>query len=192
VPFWRDWLAARDAKARAAAYVAALATEPAPEDVAWLAEHGTGGDADHARWELRYAQRAMGLLSAQRDALDDRTASLVAGALAESLARDPAIAKGKLAVAERQLNARLRAYADAMANRAGAGSSWHLGRTLLEFAGRREAVAPELVTRASEILARYLAHANAALRDHFGAAALPEDVAPSTARPRPAPPPARR
>jgi hypothetical protein len=178
--FWRDWLAARDAKARAAAYVAVLCAEPAPQDVDWLARHGTSGDADHARWELRYARRALGLLSAQRDALDDRTASLVAHALAEFLAHDPAIAAGKLRIAEQQLNARLRAYGDALANRQGAGSGWHLGRALLEFAGRREAVPPEVVAHASEILAGYLTEANVALRERFGAATLPEDAVPST------------
>lgn len=181
--FWDEWRASRDQRARAAAYVASLFAEPAAEDVAWLAGSAAAGDADHARWELRYARRALGLLTAQRDALDDRTASLVARALGDALARDPAIAPGKLRVAERQLNTRLRAYGEALANRDGAGSGWHLGRTLLEFAGRRDAAAPELVTRASEILAHYLAEANASLRDRFGAAALPEHVAPSAVRP---------
>jgi len=120
------------------------------------------------------------LLSAQRDALDDRTASVVAHALAEALARDPAVAAGKLRMAERQLNARLTGYAAALSNREGAGSGWHLGRRLLEFAGRRDAVAPEDVMRASELLSRYLDEANSALREHFGLASLPEDVAPSS------------
>jgi len=177
--FWRDWRAGRAERSRAERYVATLTLDPAAEDVRWLAEAASGGDLDHARWELRYARRALGLLTAQRDALDDRTASLVARALARALARDPAVAPGKLAVAERQLNARLRAYADALANRGGAGSGWHLGRTLLEFAGRRDAAPPETVTHAATMLSRYLADANAALREGFGAAALPEDVAPS-------------
>lgn len=177
--FWHEWRESRAQRARAAGYVAALFAEPDEADVFWLAANAAGGDADHARWELRYARRALGLLTAQRDALDDRTASLVAGALGEALPRDPAIAPGKLRVAERQLNARLRAYGDALASREGAGSGWHLGRTLLEFAGRREAAPAELVTRASGILANYLSEANAALRDRFGAAALPEHIAPS-------------
>jgi hypothetical protein len=179
---WREWLARRALNARARAYVAALCSEPAAEDVAWLAANGTGGDADHARWELRYARRAVGLISAQRDALDDKTASAVARALGAALARDPSIAAGKLRVAERQLNARLRAYADALSNRAGAGTGWHLGRTLLEFAGRRESVPPEVVAYAGDMIARYLVEANSALRHAFGAAALPDDVAPSALR----------
>ena len=142
-------------------------------DVAWLSEHGTDCDTDHARWELRYARRALGLIAAQRDALDDRTASLVATELARSLANDPAIAPGKIRMAERQLNARLSAYGDALGNREGEGSGWHLGRTLLEFAGHRDAVRPNVVATAGDLLARYLGEANAALRKSFGAATLP-------------------
>jgi hypothetical protein len=150
--------------------------------VSWLAAQATGGDTDHARWELRYARRALGLLTAQRDALDDRTASVVARALAAALARDPAIAAGKLRVAERQFNMRLRGYADALSNRAGEGSGWHLGRALIEFAGRRDAVSAEIVAHGAEILARYLGDGNLALREHFGAAVLPEDAVPSSLR----------
>ena len=131
----RAWTVDRDQRRRAASYVAALFAEPADDDVAWLSEHGTDCDTDHARWELRYARRALGLLAAQRDALDDRTASLVASELARALANDPAVAPGKIRMAERQLNARLSAYRDALGNRQGEGSGWHLGRTLLEFAG---------------------------------------------------------
>ena len=163
MPSWREWRESRTLRAQAQAYVATLSREPVPDDVAWLAQHGAGGDTDHARWELRYARRALGLVTAQRDALNDRTASVVARAIAYGLAHDPAIAAGKLRVAERQFNARLRGYADALSNRAGEGSGWHLGRALLEFAGRREAVRAEDVARASEILTRYLAEGNAAL-----------------------------
>ena len=169
----RAWTLDRDQRRRAASYVAALCTEPAEEDVAWLSEHGTDCDSDHARWELRYARRALGLIAAQRDALDDRTASLVATELARSLANDPAIAPGKIRMAERQLNARLSAYGDALGNREGEGSGWHLGRTLLEFAGHRDAVRPNVVAAAGDLLARYLGEANAALRKSFGAATLP-------------------
>jgi len=177
---WQQWRASRELTRHAASYVAALGAEPDAGDVAWLAQAGTNGDRDHARWELRYARRALGLLSAQRDALDDRTASVVARALGEALAHDPAVAAGKLRVAERQLNARLSGYAAALSNKEGAGSGWHLGRRLLEFAGRRDAVAPEDVMRAADLLSRYLDEANQALREHFGLASLPEDVAPSS------------
>ena len=59
----------------------ALFREPDAADVEWLAATATRGDLDHARWELRYARRALGLITAQRDALDDRTASIVARAI---------------------------------------------------------------------------------------------------------------
>lgn len=177
---WRDWHTARAMRRQSRKYVVVLCREPSADDVMWLAERGTGGDVDHARWELRYARRTLGLLTAQRDALDDRTASLVARALGDALAHDRAIAAGKLRVAERQFNARLRGYAAALSNREGEGSGWHLGRALLEFAGRREAVDAETVTGAADILARYLAEANAVLREHFGTAALPDDVVPSS------------
>ncbi len=177
-----EWRERRALDRRADAYVAHLFGEPQEEDVRWLTTHGTGGDADHARWELRYARRAMGLLTAQRDALDDRTASVVARALGRALGRDRNVAPGKLRVVERQLNARLRAYGDALTRREGAGSGWHLGRTLLEFAGRKESVAPEIVARAGDLVGSLLADANTALREQFGAAVLPEDVAPSALR----------
>jgi hypothetical protein len=98
------------------------------------------------------------------------------------------VAPGKLRVSERQLNARIRAYADAVGNRAGAGSrlptasGWHLGRTLLTFAGRKEGTPPEDVARAGDLLARYVTDSNMALREQFGSAALPDDVTPSVLR----------
>jgi hypothetical protein len=180
--FWREWVAARDRRGRAAAYVAVLCADPSPEDVAWLAANATHGDADHARWELRYARRALGLIVAQRDALDDRTASLVAKALADALSRDPGVAPDKRHMAEQQLSARLRAYSEAIANRGGDGTASHLGSTLLGFAGRRDSHPAPVVSGAAAILSRYMGETNAALREAFGAAALPDDVAPSRLR----------
>ena len=58
-----------------------LMSEPGPDDVDWLATRATRGDIDHARWELRYLRRALGVLVAQRDSLDDRTPSEVLRAL---------------------------------------------------------------------------------------------------------------
>lgn len=176
------WRHGRALRARASAFVDTLQQEPAEDDVRWLAETATRGDDDHARWELRYARQALGLLTAQRDALDDQTGSAVAHALSDAIARDRRVAPGKLGVAERQLNARISAYAEALGNREGAGSGWHLGRALLRFAGGRETVPPEIVARAAELTARYLEEANEALRDAFGAAALPENERPSAVR----------
>jgi hypothetical protein len=181
--FWRRWQAERELRRRAVAYVAALQREPELPDVAWLADSATGGDRDHARWELRYARWAIGLLVAERDALDDRTPSAVAHALTEALARDPNIAAEKLPVAQRQLNARLRRYGDALgARRASEPTGTRLGRTLLDFAtATRGAPLPpdEHVVRAGELLSGYVADANEALRAAFGAASLPEHEPPS-------------
>jgi len=176
---WRGWRASRAREARTAAYVAAILSEPADDDVAWLAANGTQGDTDHARWELRYARRALGLLSARRDALDDRTASDVAHALERAMAIEPTVAPEKRRIASRQLNARLRAYAEAVERRAPPGTTWHLGSALLGFAGRQGAAGDVAIGGAGEIAARYLEEANAALRECFGIATLPEDVAPS-------------
>ena len=181
--FWRRWREERALRRRAVAYVGVLSAEPAGEDVAWLARLDPGGDSDHARWELRYARRAMGLLVAERDALDDRTASEVGRALAAALRFDPQIAPGKRSVAEQQLNARLAAYADALRERrADEPTAGRLGRVLLTFttgAERARASTAADVARAGETLSRYLLEANEALRESFGVATLPEDVAPS-------------
>ena len=176
---WRNWRASRGRTRRTAAYVDAILAEPADDEVAWLAANGTHGDADHARWELRYARRALGLLTAQRDALDDRTASDVAHALERAMATEPAVAPEMRRVASRQLNARLRAYGEAIQRRAAPGTTWHLGSTLLGFAGRQGAAGDSVIGGAGEIAARYLEETNAALRECFGIATLPEDVAPS-------------
>ncbi len=185
--FWQRWQADRALRQRALLFVRRLEHDPSEAEVHWLAKHGTNGDLDHALWELRYARRAMGLLSAERDALDDQTASAVARVLSESLARDPHIAAAKLPVAERQLNARLRAYGEALAQRIGAEpTAARLGRALLAFAGRTTDLTPDEIAKAGELLAGYLAESNEMLRRTFGAASLPDDLPPSAvAEPRP-------
>ena len=177
----RRWLAERSLRQRAVAYVGTILRDPDDADARWLVERMVVGDIDHARWELRYARRALGLQVAARDALDDRTASVVAEVLTTILRRDPNIAADKQAVAERQLNARIRNYADALGQRSAEPTSVRLARVLLVYAGARDPGDPAAVERAGEVLAGYLAEANEALRGSFGAAALPEDVAPSAA-----------
>src|SRR6478609_4419409 len=92
MPVFARWRAERELQRKAATYVAALFHEPAPADVEWLTANATRGDVDHAQWELRYARRALGLIAAQRDALNDRTASVVAREISEAFARDQHIA----------------------------------------------------------------------------------------------------
>ena len=179
--FWRQWREDRALRRRAAGYVRELEREPDEADVRWLADHATGGDMDHARWELRYARRALGLIVAERDALDDRTASAVARELQESLARDRHVSAGKLEVARQQLNERLRRYGDALLHRGDGTSGERLGRALVGFSGAAPA-SFGLVSRSGELLGAYVADANESLRRQFGEAHLPEDVPPSAVR----------
>lgn len=162
------------------AYLAVARQEPDEADVRWLADAAARGDVDHARWELRYARWALAVLTAQRDALDDRTGSDAAAALSESLPDDPRVAQGMLELAERQLNDRLSGYREALTSRGGPlGSGERLGRVLLAFAsdGARSAGAP--LARAVELLSGYVGEANVALRAVYGTASLPEHLPPS-------------
>lgn len=176
------WRAERELQRKAESYVAALFREPDSADVAWLAEAATRGDADHAVWELRYARRALGLIAAQRDALDDRTASVVARVISEAMLRDANVASDMAETAERQFNARLSAYRDGLAAKAGAPTSIRMGQTLFAFSGGSFRHQDANIERAGELLASYLADANEALRASFGTAALPENIPPSAVR----------
>lgn len=179
---WREWREQRAHSRRVRSYVAAVRAEPAEDDARWLATAATGGDVDHARWELRYARRALGLLAAQRDALDDRTPSAIARELTASLSREPLVDAAKLAIAERQFNQRLRAYADVLAERTiGEPTAARLGRALIGFAGSGRPGRPDDVSRAAALMTQYLGEGSAALQRTFGAADLPEHVPPSVA-----------
>jgi hypothetical protein len=173
------WRAERDLQRKAAAFVDALFREPAAADIEWLAATATRGDADHATWELRYARRSLGLIAAQRDALDDRTASIVARAISEAFTHDQNIAAEMTETSERQFNARLSAYRDGLAAKAGAPTSIRMGQTLIAFAGGSFKVHDANVVRAGELLDTYLAEANESLRATFGTAELPENGRPS-------------
>jgi hypothetical protein len=153
--------------------------EPDETDVRWLTERGTGGDADHARWEWRYARRAFAVLVAQRDALDDRTASLVAAAVASAVDRDPSVAAAKRPMAARQFNDRLAAYGEVLRTRHPALSvGERLARTLFAFAGQSDPTSAD-VARGATALSAMLTDAHETLRGQFGTAELPEDIAPS-------------
>jgi hypothetical protein len=175
---FQRWRAERQLQRKAEQYVVAIVEEPAEADVTWLASAATRGDADHARWELRYARRAIGLLVAQRDALDDRTGSFVARAVTDAFERDQNIDHDRRELAERQFNARLSAYRDALGARI-ADSSSRLGQTLLAFSGGSFREVDANVRRAGDVLSGYEKDANDALRGIFGTAALPEHIPPS-------------
>jgi hypothetical protein len=145
--------------------------EPSNDDVAWLASVSTDGDADHARWELRYARRALLLHAARRDSLNDRTPHLVAIELGEALATDPRVDAPKREVSLRQFNDRVRLYGEAMDERGEIPLRDRLGSRLLAFAGA-PGDAPELRERAGRTLLRYLNESNADLRGSFGAPSI--------------------
>ena len=181
MPIFGRWREDRELQRKTDWFVASLMREPAGTDVEWLALSATKGDIDHARWELRYARRALGLIVAQRDALDDKTGSAVARSLAEAMARDDSVDASTIEIAERQFNARISAYKDGLDSRAsGTPVATRLGQTLFAFSGGAFRDAIEDVARGGELLAAYAAEANEALRSAFGTAQLPDDVVPSS------------
>jgi hypothetical protein len=175
-----QWREDRDLRRKATAFVMSLMREPNPGDADWLAGAATKGDTDHARWELRYARRALGLIVAQRDALDDKTGSAVARELAAAIARDQNVDASTLEIAERQFNARVSAYRDGLDSRAsGIPVATRLGQTLFAFAGGAFRDAGADVARGGELLLVYATEANDALRRSFGVAQLPDNIPPS-------------
>lgn len=183
MPGWFDgWRAGQRARKGPATYVDALMREPAPADVRWLAEHATTGDVDRATWELRYVRRALGLLVAQRDALDDRTASVVSRHLATAMAADRNVAASMVKLVERQFNERLAAYREMMLLRGSVEQTpERVGRALLLLSGGVRMGAQEL-TGATDVTTRLLGELSQALGKSFGIASLPENVPPSAAR----------
>lgn len=164
---------------RSAEYAAALMREPSAEDVAWLAADATRGDTDHAQWELRYLRRALGILVAQRDALDDRTPSEALRALLHRMHKDRNVDGELVDLAERQFNARLSAYRDAFTSRGLVPAPVRVAQNLLAFSGGPIRTDDPAVQRGARLVVEYLAACNEALRESFGAAQLPDDVAPS-------------
>jgi hypothetical protein len=170
---------ATDQRRRAVqAYIADAASEPADRDVQWLAAAIGDGDLDRARWELRYARRAFALLVAERDALDDRTGSVVAREMRQALHMDRSVAAGMVALAERQLNERLAYFRAAFSDRSAIDSpEARLARVFLDRLGVRDVSGN--VGRASGLVRQYIEASQDALRAAFGVAKVPEDQPPS-------------
>jgi hypothetical protein len=185
MPGWlRKALGGNQEGRRVQSYLAVVGAEPDESDVQWLAAAATAGDEDRARWELRYARRVIGLLVAQRDALDDRTASVVSRELRRSLHMDRNIAAGMVRVAERQFNERLAAFRTGLeARTAGEAPDVRLGRILLGPA-RTTGDPGGALDRASAVVSRYMTEAGEALRAAFGTSGLPPDQPPSAWRAR--------
>ena len=170
MPWFVEWRAAHAMRRGTVAYVSSLMCEPAEVDVTWLCDRGTDGDADRAQWELRYAKRAMGVIVAQRDALDDRTASLVLRELVAAMKADRHVAASMVSAVERQFNERLSAYRSMMALKGrGTGPADRLGQTLLMLSGATRVGADE-AERAVQVMSAFELEANASLRRAFGEA----------------------
>lgn len=173
---WSDWRAQRERSRRAAAYVGRLLPTPEHSDVAWLRSVGVTDLV--ANRELTFAKRAIGLIVAERDALDDRTASNVAHQLAPVISRElrntPELG--------REWGERWRAYTAALAVRGSIESPpARLARVLLDGAGVAEPTAQSLA-RATQFVLDTRGAANVVLRDVFGVATLPDDIRPSALR----------
>lgn len=173
---WAEWRAQRERNRRASVYLQQLLRPPETADLAWLASVGVQESV--ARRELAFATRALGLIVAERDALDDRTAADVAHQLAPVIRRE---ATGDYDRG-REWGVRWRAYTAAMAIRGNVEApAARLARVLLAGAGLVDPSGEQL-KRATDFVMTTRGAANMALRDVFGAAALPDDIRPSALR----------
>jgi hypothetical protein len=128
--FWGDWQATRERRHRVGLYLNHLLREPEAAPLAWLT--ALTGNAALAARELTFARRALGLIVAERDALDDRTAADVAHQLAPVIAGE---ARRDAAVG-REWADRWRAYTAALAVRGSAEApAARLARVMLSGAG---------------------------------------------------------
>lgn len=174
--FWADWQAARARRQRVGVYLNHLLREPDAVTLQWLAV--CAGNEQVARRELAFARRAIGLIVAERDALDDRTAADVAHQLAPVVAAEAQ----RDAETGRLWAARWRAYTAALAVRGNPESPpARLARVLLAGVGLAEPVADDLL-KGTAYVQDTRALLNEQLRVAFGAASLPEDIRPSALR----------
>lgn len=176
--FLSEWRVARERRRRASVYLAAITQHVAPADIEWLARICEGRDERLAARELQFARRAVGLIVAERDALDDRTASDVAHQLATVISSEGR----RDSVAGRAWSERWRSYTSALAARGSTESpAARLARVMLAGSGVSSPTQEQLVRGTQYILVVRTA-ANEALRTAYGSASLPEDVRPSAVR----------
>ena len=170
-----EWRVARERRKRATVYLVAITQHVAPADIEWLSKSAPSRDERLATRELQFARRAIGLIVAERDALDDRTASDVAHQLAGVISAEAR----QDAVAGRAWSERWRAFASALAARGSNESpAARLARVMLAGAGVEQPTSEQLV-RATQYILAVRTSANEALRTAYGSASLPEDVRPS-------------
>ena len=174
-----EWKMGRDRRRRAMVYLASITKDVAPSDVEWLRAMSHSITESLALRELQFAKRALGLIVAERDALDDRTASDVAHQLASVINLEAR----RDTDAGRAWSERWRSYTGALAARGSSEApAARLARVMLAATGTLAPDSPQLV-RATQYILSVRSSANEALRAAFGAASLPEDVRPSAVRP---------
>ena len=174
--WWGEWRLARARKRRARAYLQVMLGAPDPIDSDWMS--GIARDHGVSQRELAFARRAVALIVAEHDALDDRTASNVAHLLAAVIDREanngPEMGRAWIE--------RWRAYSAALAARGGGESiSARLAKVLLAGAGIESPTSAQ-IARATQFIIGTRSRANEALRAAFGEASMPEDVRPSAIR----------
>ena len=172
------WKVGRDRRKRATVYLSAITPDIAHADSHWLIAMAPLASQALVIRELQFARRALALIVAERDALDDRTASDVAHQLASVVNLEAR----RDADAGRAWSERWRAYTGALALRGSSEApAARLARVLLAATGLNAPTTDQLV-RATQYVLAVRASANEALRTAFGAASLPEDVRPSAVR----------
>lgn len=173
--FLTEWRAQRERRRRAIVYLGVITQHVAPADIEWLTRITAGGNERLAMRELQFARRAIGLIVAERDALDDRTASDVAHELAAEISSEGR----RDSTTGRAWSERWRAYTGALAMRGSTESpAARLARVMLAGSGL-EAPTHEQLVRGTQYVLAVRSAANEALRTAYGSANLPEDVRPS-------------
>ena len=168
---YAEWRHARRRRRCAGEYLDRVLPESGTDSALWLSRIG----GERTASELLFLRRALALIVAERDALDDRTASDVAHCLAPLIARE---AQADSVTGRRWVD-RWREYAAALAVRGSAESpSARLARVLLAGTGA-ETIDADMLAAASAVVQSARVHANEALRAAFGVASLPDDVRPS-------------
>lgn len=166
---------ARERRKRAGVYLEAITQHVASADIEWLTRLTSDCNERLAARELQFARRAIGLIVAERDALDDRTASDVAHQLAGVISAEAR----QDAAAGRAWSERWRAYTSALAARGSTESpAARLAKVLLS-GGNVEQPTHDQLIRATQYVLAVRAAANEALRTAYGSVSLPEDVRPS-------------
>jgi len=166
-PFWSRRAAAPGPRERAEHFVRALELPLPDAERKWM--EALGVPTDRAAREVRWAVRAIGLVVASRDALDDQTVAEVTHAL------------DRITAADAGWSDRRGQYLEAHGAR-GTGEPVARRLALVLLAGGGVAVTPEAVERAAAFLTHQRVRLNGELAMAFGVAHLPEDLPPSAAR----------